>query len=139
MLRLLRSVRIEHRLLGVILIALSFLVLELVVGFLTRSLALVADAFHILSDVIGYVVALLAAKYGAGRRKAADRYTYGYRRAETLGGFFNGCESVTAPEERGDAEADTGCSCLVCLASLSFRPTQPFPCKAEMDERQSWR
>lgn len=91
----LKKITIQHRILGVIAIALAFLILELVVGFLTRSLALVADAFHITSDIIGYVVALLAAKYGGGKKgqRVDEKYTYGYRRAETLGGFFNGGES----------------------------------------------
>ncbi|KAK1920584.1 cation efflux family-domain-containing protein [Papiliotrema laurentii] len=80
---------LERRIHFVILVASAFLLLELVVGFITRSLALVADAFHILSDIIGYVVAVVAVKY-AGRTSKNGQYTYGYRRAETLGGFFNG-------------------------------------------------
>lgn len=85
-------ISVQNRILAVIVIASGFLILELVVGFITRSLALVADAFHIFSDIIGYVVALLAARYGARSSEAHERYTYGYRRAETLGGFFNGGE-----------------------------------------------
>jgi zinc transporter 1 len=81
----------ERRIICVIAIASAFLVLELVVGFITRSLALVADAFHILSDILGYVVAVVAVRY-AGRTSKNGQYTYGYRRAETLGGFFNGGE-----------------------------------------------
>jgi len=87
-----KHISVQNRILAVIVIASGFLVLELVVGFITRSLALVADAFHIFSDIIGYVVALLATRYGARSSKAHERYTYGYRRAETLGGFFNGGE-----------------------------------------------
>lgn len=88
----LKHISIQDRILAVIAIASGFLILELVVGFITRSLALVADAFHIFSDIIGYVVALLAARYGARSSKAHEKFTYGYRRAETLGGFFNGGE-----------------------------------------------
>ena len=66
----------QNRTLAVIDIASGFLVLESVVGFITRSLALVADAFHIFSDVIGYVIALLATGYGARSSKAHERYTY---------------------------------------------------------------
>lgn len=89
----LKVIPIEYRIAGVIAVASCFLILELVVGFITRSLALVADAFHILSDIIGYAVALLAAKYANRPKKAHERYTYGLRRAETQGGFFNGGES----------------------------------------------
>lgn len=80
----------------VIAIATSFLAVEIAVGFLTRSLALVADAFHIFSDLIGYVVALLAIKYASRSKVRSEQYTYGYRRAELLGGFFNGGESWVA-------------------------------------------
>lgn len=72
----------------VVAIASIFLVLEIVVGFLTRSLALVADAFHILSDLMGYVVAMLAIK--VSKRPGKAQYTFGLRRTEILGAFFNG-------------------------------------------------
>lgn len=38
----------------------AFFLVEIVLGFRQRSLALVADAFHVASDIIGFIVALVA-------------------------------------------------------------------------------
>ncbi|SFR74780.1 cobalt-zinc-cadmium efflux system protein [Agromyces sp. CF514] len=65
-----------------------FLVVQVVGSALTGSLALLADAGHMSSDLIGLVVALVAATVAA--RPATDRQTYGYRRAEVLGALVNG-------------------------------------------------
>lgn len=66
----------------------AFLVVQVVGGILSGSLALLADAGHMASDLIGLVVALVAAMVAA--RPATDRQTYGYRRAEVLGALVNG-------------------------------------------------
>jgi len=63
-------------------------VVQVVGGILSGSLALLADAGHMASDLIGLVVALVAAIVAA--RPATDRQTYGYRRAEVLGALVNG-------------------------------------------------
>jgi len=41
-------------------ISFSFFVAEISVGFYTHSLALVADAFHYMNDLVGFIVALVA-------------------------------------------------------------------------------
>ncbi|AWB95862.1 cation transporter [Agromyces badenianii] len=66
----------------------AFLVVQLVGAFISGSLALLADAGHMTSDLIGLVVALVAAVVAA--RPATDRQTYGYRRAEVFGALVNG-------------------------------------------------
>lgn len=48
-------------------ISTAFFIVEIVLGFRQRSLALVADAFHVASDIIGFVVALVA-RYLADRK-----------------------------------------------------------------------
>ncbi|CAG8169199.1 unnamed protein product [Penicillium olsonii] len=60
-----------------------------IVGFYTGSLALVADAFHYLSDIVGFIIALVAAII-AGRDKSPTPLTFGWQRAQLLGAFFNG-------------------------------------------------
>ncbi|WP_375424779.1 cation diffusion facilitator family transporter [uncultured Friedmanniella sp.] len=60
----------------------TVLVLEVVGALLTGSLALLADAGHLLTDSAGLVLALLAVRLG--QRPADDRRTWGYSRAETL-------------------------------------------------------
>jgi cobalt-zinc-cadmium efflux system protein len=65
-----------------------FLVVQVIGAVVSGSLALLADAGHMTSDLIGLVVALVAAMVAA--RPATDRQTYGYRRAEVLGALVNG-------------------------------------------------
>ncbi len=65
-----------------------FLVVEVVGAFLSGSLALLADAGHMVSDLLALVVALVAT--GIAARPATDRQTFGYQRAEVLGALFNG-------------------------------------------------
>jgi Co/Zn/Cd efflux system component len=50
------SLSLQTRLLIIIVISTSFFVIELAVGFCTHSLALIADAFHYIGDVLGFVV-----------------------------------------------------------------------------------
>ncbi|KAK9546890.1 hypothetical protein V6Z77_009117 [Aspergillus fumigatus] len=79
----------EHRLILVISISASFFLAEIAVGFYTRSLALVADAFHYLSDLVGFIVALVALKISQ-RSKHPKELSFGWQRAQLLGAFFNG-------------------------------------------------
>ena len=66
----------------------AFLVVQVVGGLLTGSLALLADAGHMTSDLLGLVIALGAAIVAA--RPANDRQTYGFRRFEVFGALANG-------------------------------------------------
>ncbi|HEY9822371.1 MAG TPA: cation diffusion facilitator family transporter [Candidatus Sericytochromatia bacterium] len=65
----------------------GFVAIEAVFGFLTNSLALLADAGHNLSDVLGLLLA-----FGASwltRRRPTQRYTYGLRRSSILAALLN--------------------------------------------------
>lgn len=64
-----------------------YLLVEVVGGLLTKSLALLADAGHMLTDVGGLALALIAIKLG--ERKATPQKTYGYYRAEILAALAN--------------------------------------------------
>jgi cobalt-zinc-cadmium efflux system protein len=66
----------------------SFTLIEVVGGILTGSLAVLADAVHMLSDNISLTIALFAA-WLAGRPATPER-TYGYKRAEVLAALANG-------------------------------------------------
>src|SRR5918994_2569650 len=70
----------------------ALLVAEAVGGFITGSLALLADAGHVLSDVgaiaLGLAAASIAARAGSARR------TFGLQRAEVLAGLVNGLALV---------------------------------------------
>lgn len=65
-----------------------FLVAEVVGGFLSNSLALLADAGHMLTDVAALGLSLFVAWFS--RRPETDRRTYGYLRLEILAAFVNG-------------------------------------------------
>ncbi|MCJ1478918.1 hypothetical protein MMC13_007602 [Lambiella insularis] len=67
----------------------AFFLLELVVGYAVHSLALVADSFHMLNDVLSLCVGLWAVKV-ANQKTSSKMYTYGWQRAETLGALVNG-------------------------------------------------
>ncbi|KAH8668693.1 cation efflux protein [Xylariales sp. PMI_506] len=78
-----------QRLMIIIGISFSFFLAEIAVGFYTRSLALVADAFHYLNDLVGFIVALVAFKISE-RNDAPKELSFGWQRANLLGAFFNG-------------------------------------------------
>ncbi|MBE7170499.1 MAG: cation transporter [Williamsia sp.] len=65
----------------------SYLVAEVIGGILTKSLALLADAGHMLTDVGGLALALFA--INLTQRKASPQKTYGYYRAEILAALLN--------------------------------------------------
>ncbi|KAK4081724.1 uncharacterized protein Triagg1_2465 [Trichoderma aggressivum f. europaeum] len=79
----------KERLMATIAISFSFFVAELTAGFYTHSLALLADAFHYLSDLLGFVVALVAVMKSE-EKVPPKELTFGWARATLLGAFFNG-------------------------------------------------
>lgn len=66
----------------------GFMVVEVVAGLWTGSLALIADAGHMLTDAASLALALYAAS--ASRRQADGRRTFGYGHARVLAAFVNG-------------------------------------------------
>jgi cobalt-zinc-cadmium efflux system protein len=72
----------------------GFLVVEVIGGFAFDSLALLADAAHMLSDVVALAIALGAQALMV--RPATRRHSYGFQRAEVLGGQINGIALVAA-------------------------------------------
>src|SRR5678816_3175907 len=77
----------KKRLAIVLALTSAYLVAEVIGGLLTGSLALLADAGHMLTDVAGLVLALLATKLA--ERPASPRRTFGYHRAEVLAALTN--------------------------------------------------
>ncbi|MBV8604220.1 MAG: cation transporter [Pelomonas sp.] len=65
----------------------GFVVAELVYGLIANSTALIADAGHNLSDVLGLVLALVAALLA--RRAPSARFTYGLRSSSILAALAN--------------------------------------------------
>ncbi|ODV84238.1 hypothetical protein CANARDRAFT_201520 [[Candida] arabinofermentans NRRL YB-2248] len=65
-----------------------FFFLEIIIGYAVNSLALIADSFHMLNDIISLLVALWAVNV-AKTKEADSSYTYGWQRAEILGALIN--------------------------------------------------
>ena len=75
-------------LLGALCLIAGLMVVELVAGILAGSLALLADAGHLVSDVAALAFAVAAATMAV--RPAQGRWTYGFRRLEILSAQANG-------------------------------------------------
>lgn len=79
---------IKIRKLKIVLVLLAtYMVVEILAGFYTGSLALIADAGHMLTDTFGICIALIAAIYS--RKEATPIHTFGFFRTEILASFIN--------------------------------------------------
>ena len=77
----------KRRLAIVLALTTTYLIAEVVGGLLTHSLALLADAGHMLTDVAGLALALLAIRFAES--PATPERTYGYYRIEILAALAN--------------------------------------------------
>lgn len=62
-------------------------VAEIIGGLIAGSVSLIGDALHNTSDAFSILIAVISFKIG--RKKADKKYTYGFKRAEIIGGFVN--------------------------------------------------
>jgi cobalt-zinc-cadmium efflux system protein len=118
----------NRRLLAISLGITSVVMLVQVVGaLLSSSLALLADAAHMLTDVAALIIALIASAVAA--RPANERSTFGYRRAEVFGALANGVilivlsigvawEAVRRLIEPGETEVAGGLMLVVATVGL---------------------
>jgi cobalt-zinc-cadmium efflux system protein len=82
----------SRRLTIALVLLLAFMAAEVVVGIVASSLALLADAAHMLTDAGAIALALFAARLA--RRPPEGGFTFGYRRAEILSAQLNGATLV---------------------------------------------
>ena len=68
-------------------LVLVFMVAEFIGGYIANSLAIMTDAFHLLSDFAGFLISLLAIWMGA--RPATKNMSFGYYRAEVIGAVIS--------------------------------------------------
>lgn len=66
----------------------AFMIVEVIGGIISGSLALLADAGHMLTDTMA--LALAAAAFHVSKRPAGGTLTYGYQRFQILAAFVNG-------------------------------------------------
>jgi len=109
-----------------------YMIAEVVAGLFTQSLALLADAGHMLTDVAGLAFALLAIRFA--ERPATPERTYGFYRVEILAALTNGVVLIgiscyvlyeayerfrTPPEVRsGPMLVVAACGLLINLAGI---------------------
>jgi cobalt-zinc-cadmium efflux system protein len=82
----------RRRLAAALALVVGFMVVEVVVGALADSLALLSDAAHMLTDAGALALALVAARLAT--RPAEGGFTFGLRRAEILSAQVNGATLV---------------------------------------------
>jgi len=83
-----RATRNQRRLLIALALAAAYMVAEFIGGLLTGSLALLADAGHMLSDVFALAMSVVAIQIS--RLPPTPQRTYGYRRTEILAALGHG-------------------------------------------------
>jgi cobalt-zinc-cadmium efflux system protein len=69
-------------------VVVAFMVAEVIAGLLAHSLALIADAGHMLTDAAALLLAVVASRIA--ERPARGAYTYGFARIDALSGQANG-------------------------------------------------
>ena len=82
----------QRRMLATLGVTGTIMLAELVGGFMSESLSLLADAGHMLTDLLALGVAYAALRLGA--LPADNKRTYGYRRLEVLAALLNGLALV---------------------------------------------
>lgn len=67
----------------------AFVIAEVIAGLFTHSIALLTDAGHNLSDVLGLFISLMAFKLVKIKPSNANAFTYGYRKTTILAALIN--------------------------------------------------
>lgn len=80
------------RLIAALAVVVSFMIIEVAGGLLAGSLALLADAVHMMTDALA--LALAASAHWMAVRPADRRLHFGYRRVQVLAAFVNGIALV---------------------------------------------
>jgi cobalt-zinc-cadmium efflux system protein len=129
----------RKRLIIVLVITCAVLIAEVIGGLIAGSLALLADAGHVLTDMTGLILALIAASLAT--RAATERRTFGLQRAEVLAALGNALMLVgvavwvlimAVGRLRSSAEIDSGLMLVVAVVGavanvaglLVLRPAQ---------------
>ncbi len=79
---------VSTKLIKITFMSLTFMGIELLGGYLANSIAIFADAFHLLSDVLAYLISLLAV-WLSTRPNSPSYLGFGWEKAEPLGALIN--------------------------------------------------
>ncbi|KAL0969768.1 hypothetical protein UPYG_G00232050 [Umbra pygmaea] len=123
--------RHSFRLLCMLSMTSAFFIIEVVVSRMTASLSMLSDSFHMLSDVIALVVALIALRFSE-KTQATNENTFGWVRAEVMGALVNAVfltalcftiileaiERFTAPQEIESLQVVVGVGAMGLVVNL---------------------
>ena len=77
----------ESKLLKISCICFLFMILEFFGGYISNSCALMSDAAHLLSDLLGFFIGAFAAKLS--KKARTSNFTFGYVRWEVIGAILS--------------------------------------------------
>src|SRR2546430_5689104 len=102
---------------GALALIVGLLVAEIVVGLAASSLALLADAGHMLTDAAALALALVAASFA--RRPPGGSWTFGFRRVEILAALANGITlalvGIRSEEHTSELQSQSNLVCRLLL------------------------
>ena len=84
-----RNMKTEKNILLAFILNISFAILEFFGGVFTNSVAILSDSLHDLGDALSIGISFFLEK--KSKKKADDKYTYGYIRYSVLGGVITTC------------------------------------------------
>ncbi|XP_050834603.1 probable proton-coupled zinc antiporter SLC30A4 isoform X2 [Serinus canaria] len=120
--------KVKKRLTLAALLYLLFMTGELIGGYVANSLAIMTDALHMLTDLSGIILTLLALWLSA--KSPTKRFTFGFHRLGAASHFCNNCSSFSAPSA-SRLWSGTGCGVEIhethLEAALSNEPTVADP------------
>ena len=82
-----QRLRTRNKLIKLTIFSFSFMLIEFIGGYWSNSIAIISDAIHMGSDVIGYLMQMIASILAL--QPISQIYSFGKQRAELVGGLFN--------------------------------------------------
>jgi zinc transporter 2 len=77
----------KKKLIIVCLVCTCFMIIEFIGGLLANSIAIMTDAGHLLSDLAGFIISVVALSYS--KVKANKTFSYGFHRSEIVGAVLS--------------------------------------------------
>lgn len=78
-----------RKLTWVSMICLIFMIIEVIGGYLANSIAIMSDAAHLLSDLLGFIISIISIYISKQLSKNLNNMSYGYHRAEIIGALVS--------------------------------------------------
>ena len=82
-----QRIKTRNKLIKLCIFSFSFMLIEFIGGWWSNSIAVISDAIHMGSDVIGYSMQMVASILAL--QPISLKYSFGKQRAELVGGLFN--------------------------------------------------